>query len=208
MLVKLVFFFFFKQKTAYEMRISDWSSDVCSSDLFGRTLTQRGYELRTRNANAAHALAHAMYEAGGSEDAERLIAGWLPGYDRAGTLHGHIAWHAALVALERGDAGRALEIYASHVQPSVSAGLPINIVSDTASFLWRLRVYGHAVPAGLWAAAAAYAAPVYPKASLPFADAHMAMLAAASGDPTGKAQRDATLALGREAGGASRCQDV
>src|SRR3546814_1641176 len=29
------YFFFFKQKTAYEMRISDWSSDVCSSDLFG-----------------------------------------------------------------------------------------------------------------------------------------------------------------------------
>src|SRR3546814_20403511 len=29
----VVYFFFFKQKTAYEMRISDWSSDVCSSDL-------------------------------------------------------------------------------------------------------------------------------------------------------------------------------
>src|SRR3546814_7049391 len=29
-------FFFFKQKTAYEMRISDWSSDVCSSDLLSR----------------------------------------------------------------------------------------------------------------------------------------------------------------------------
>src|SRR3546814_7133571 len=29
----MFFFFFFKQKTAYEMRISDWSSDVCSSDL-------------------------------------------------------------------------------------------------------------------------------------------------------------------------------
>src|SRR3546814_5181405 len=29
----VVVFFFFKQKTAYEMRISDWSSDVCSSDL-------------------------------------------------------------------------------------------------------------------------------------------------------------------------------
>src|SRR3546814_5370553 len=29
------FVFFFKQKTAYEMRISDWSSDVCSSDLLG-----------------------------------------------------------------------------------------------------------------------------------------------------------------------------
>src|SRR3546814_4200118 len=34
--VRLMFdivYFFFKQKTAYEMRISDWSSDVCSSDL-------------------------------------------------------------------------------------------------------------------------------------------------------------------------------
>src|SRR3546814_7381847 len=31
--VYYLFFFFFKQKTAYEMRISDWSSDVCSSDL-------------------------------------------------------------------------------------------------------------------------------------------------------------------------------
>src|SRR3546814_1272552 len=31
--VIFLFFFFFKQKTAYEMRISDWSSDVCSSDL-------------------------------------------------------------------------------------------------------------------------------------------------------------------------------
>src|SRR3546814_5655117 len=30
-----ILLFFFKQKTAYELRISDWSSDVCSSDLFG-----------------------------------------------------------------------------------------------------------------------------------------------------------------------------
>src|SRR3546814_8209648 len=36
-------FFFFKQKTAYEMRISDWSSDVCSSDL--QFLFERPVEL-------------------------------------------------------------------------------------------------------------------------------------------------------------------
>src|SRR3546814_3475730 len=30
---QLFYFFFFRQKTAYELRISDWSSDVCSSDL-------------------------------------------------------------------------------------------------------------------------------------------------------------------------------
>src|SRR3546814_5579533 len=34
-LCRVFLFFFFKQKTAYEMRISDWSSDVCSSDLLG-----------------------------------------------------------------------------------------------------------------------------------------------------------------------------
>src|SRR3546814_3260911 len=34
MVLFFMFFFFFKQTTAYEMRISDWSSDVCSSDLF------------------------------------------------------------------------------------------------------------------------------------------------------------------------------
>src|SRR3546814_3627996 len=33
-LILYLIFFFFKQKTAYEMRISDWSSDVCSSDLW------------------------------------------------------------------------------------------------------------------------------------------------------------------------------
>src|SRR3546814_9801914 len=38
-------FFFFKQKTAYEMRISDWSSDVCSSDL--RLKTGEGQRLDT-----------------------------------------------------------------------------------------------------------------------------------------------------------------
>src|SRR3546814_5731573 len=35
MIVYVLFVFFFKQKTAYEMRISDWSPDVCSSDLNG-----------------------------------------------------------------------------------------------------------------------------------------------------------------------------
>src|SRR3546814_4697561 len=38
---RIVLFFFFKQKTAYEMRISDWSSDVCSSDLSRRDAVAR-----------------------------------------------------------------------------------------------------------------------------------------------------------------------
>src|SRR3546814_6402581 len=45
--IRFYFFFFFKQKTAYEMRISDWSSDVCSSDLSRRhtALRQPGRSL-------------------------------------------------------------------------------------------------------------------------------------------------------------------
>src|SRR3546814_16474662 len=41
-------FFFFKQKTAYEMRISDWSSDVCSSDLPQRVMRDRAHLARQR----------------------------------------------------------------------------------------------------------------------------------------------------------------
>src|SRR3546814_4656600 len=62
------FIFFFKQKTAYEMRISDWSSDVCSSDLleldreirnaaFGVELVRPGDCLRGTHLDAARARA-------------------------------------------------------------------------------------------------------------------------------------------------------
>src|SRR3546814_1928734 len=40
----LLLFFFFKQTTAYEMRISDWSSDVCSSDLIAKDDANRFVE--------------------------------------------------------------------------------------------------------------------------------------------------------------------
>src|SRR3546814_4554493 len=57
-------FFFFKQKTAYEVRISDWSSDVCSSDLGGRNPNIPAYITRTdpatsdREAIAQHGRPH------------------------------------------------------------------------------------------------------------------------------------------------------
>src|SRR3546814_1251936 len=48
-----VCFFFFKQKTAYELRISDWSSDVCSSDL---VVILQVEEQRPRASHGTHAL--------------------------------------------------------------------------------------------------------------------------------------------------------
>src|SRR3546814_1925503 len=46
-------FFFFKQKTAYEMRISDWSSDVCSSDL---SLEMSGEKAQLKSGRSRYSL--------------------------------------------------------------------------------------------------------------------------------------------------------
>jgi hypothetical protein len=177
-----------------------WSHAENGAVAYGRDLAQHSHDLRRQNANAVHALSHAMFEGGAGEDAGRLISGWLPRYDRGGSLHGHIAWHASLAALKRGDTAKALGIYETHVQPSASLGLPLNVVTDTVSFLWRMQACGHQVPPGLWDAAAAYAAPLYGKAGFPFADVHMAMLDAATGDKAAVERRASALTALVEAG--------
>src|SRR3546814_16356583 len=55
----ILFFFFFKQKTAYEMRISDWSSDVCSSDLLRQAQGARRRPLPRRQCRPHGPALHA-----------------------------------------------------------------------------------------------------------------------------------------------------
>src|SRR3546814_5582986 len=106
----VLFVFFFKQKTAYEMRISDWSSDVCSSDLEGAglagALARRCAALRTsrplgnldgqRGAAVLHdqlrnpcgllADEHIQCELSGLDHVERLLPhGGGSGVDRKST---------------------------------------------------------------------------------------------------------------------------
>src|SRR3546814_4699937 len=78
--------FFFKQKTAYEMRISDWSSDVCSSDLLRRIAAprrpfriERGHQLDQRALRGRD-----VHRAGAVEDRAVALAGIfeLPSRDR------------------------------------------------------------------------------------------------------------------------------
>ena len=166
-----------------------WSHTENGNVGHGRKITQRGFEARRANGNAVHALAHAMFEDGSADDADALISEWLPSYDRTGLLHGHISWHQALVHLERGDVERALAIYAERVQPKVTTAPPLNSVTDGASLLWRCLAYGHAVPKEIWDDAAAHAERSFPKAGVPFADMHMALVAAATGNREGLAQR-------------------
>lgn len=157
----------------------------------GRALTERALALRRHNVNAVHALAHVLHEAGEQAALERLIDGWLPAYSRRGALYSHIAWHAALAALDRGDVDRALRRYSADVVPEVSAAAPLNVLTDTTSFLWRLHLHGHAVPPGAWQQAASHAAERFPQPGLAFADLHLAMATAATGN---RAEQDRRLA--------------
>src|SRR3546814_4633059 len=54
--------FFFKQKTAYEMRISDWSSDVCSSDLFVAIAARESVRAEADQDSAGPELQHARLD--------------------------------------------------------------------------------------------------------------------------------------------------
>src|SRR3546814_13669548 len=67
----MLFVFFFKQKTAYEMRISDWSSDVCSSDLLVAALVDRPLDDRIDQ----FAVAFLGFEEGRVESAGRRTIG-------------------------------------------------------------------------------------------------------------------------------------
>lgn len=159
----------------------------------GRAVTERGFDLRRANAHAAHAVLHAMFEDGSIEAADRLVDEWIPTYDRAGILHGHILWHQALAALEHGDAARALDIYADVLQPSATQAPPLNVVTDSASLLWRVSAYGHTVPTALWVEADATAQKLFPKSGLAFADIHMALFAAATQNREALAARLAVI---------------
>ena len=166
-----------------------WSMTENGQVAKGRAMTERGFDKRRANAHGAHALLHAMFEDGSVDDADRLVTQWIGGYDRTGLLYGHIFWHQALGALEVGDTAKALSIYTNVLSPPLNPAPPLNVMSDCAALLWRLLAYGHAVPAQLWRDAESYATTHFPRASLPFVEMHMALLAAATHNTTALDER-------------------
>src|SRR3546814_5027904 len=82
-------FFFFKQKTAYEMRISDWSSDVCSSDLHRKDLFEEIILEPTQLLGLQQVRFQDMDSGHAEFDAERLPAGLLLDHHLAGCFVDH-----------------------------------------------------------------------------------------------------------------------
>jgi tetratricopeptide (TPR) repeat protein len=180
-----------------------WSHTEAGNLATGRALSERAMGLRSANANAAHGLSHAMFEQGDMEAGRGFLAQWMPAHDRQSFLHGHLAWHVALTALDAGDLDGALAIYEQHIRPAGRPYPPLNIFTDGASLLWRLSLAGQAGLEPHWRDIAAYGEKYFPQAGAHFADVHFALAAAAGSDAleTRLAQLEARAADGKLAPG-------
>jgi len=146
------------------------------------TVIDRSLAMNANNANGAHIRSHVYYEAGQTELGIAYLENWLTGYDRTAILHGHLAWHVALWALGQGDTDRMWQRIDADVKPGAAQGLPINVLTDTASIFCRAELAGVPVPPERWAGISAYATQFFPDTSLAFVDFHAAIAHAMAGD--------------------------
>ena len=171
-----------------------WGDDWWFLAAFGWALVEAGYgetgipmldramELNPNNANAVHGRVHGYYEEGAAAEGEALIDAWLPGYDRSAVLHGHLSWHSALFALQRGHVERAFATYRDAIRPSASHALPMFTLIDAASFITRAAIAGHPLSATDRSELREFASRHFSKPGAPFVNAHLAMTYASAGD--------------------------
>jgi Tfp pilus assembly protein PilF len=158
-----------------------WTNTEAGKSNTGRAITERAITLRPENANAAHALSHAMFEQGDMAAGHAFLSDWLQAHDRVSFLNGHLSWHMALSALDAGDLDGALGIYEQNIRPSDSRFQPLNVFTDAASLLWRLSLAGKTGLEAHWQEVALYGDRFFPRAGMHFVDVHQALLAAATG---------------------------
>ena len=159
----------------------------------GRRLVERALEMHSRNAHAAHALAHVCYETNASAEGATFLRPWLTGYPRAAQLHCHLTWHLALFELALGRPEAAWTLYDEHIRPAASYAVALITLSDSTSLLWRCALWGKERGAVAWGELRDYARRSFPVPSVAFADAHVVMACAAAGDRAGAAARVAEL---------------
>jgi pimeloyl-ACP methyl ester carboxylesterase len=147
-----------------------------------RPMIERAMALNPRNAHGAHIRAHMYYEDGEPAASRAYLREWLRGYSREGQLWCHLNWHRALCELDIGDFDEAFEIYNGNIAPGSIWGPPLNVLTDTVSFLWRAELAGHPRDPGSWRVVNHFANQTFPRAGVAFADVHGFLAASLTND--------------------------
>ena len=163
----------------------------------------RSLELAPHNANAAHVRAHVFYEFEQPQAGAEFLRAWLPTYAPTGLLRGHLSWHLALWELGLGDAATAQHLFATQIGACLQGGgpptPPLNVLTDSVSWLWRSQLRGEAVSNADWRRLAGYAQERFAQAGLAFGDVHAALAFAQTGNTVALArQRDQLTQLAAE----------
>ena len=147
-----------------------------------RPIIERSFKNNPSNANAAHYMGHFLYESGAHEEGRAFIHDWLESYHRSCLMHCHISWHDALWSLELGKRETAWEIFDEAVRPGNAWGPPINVLTDTVSFLLRAEIAGEKRRKDLWQEVSDYARIHFAAPGISFVDAHSTIAHAMAGE--------------------------
>lgn len=164
--------------------LSQYAFALCETGQVDKasSVIDRSMAINPRNAHGAHVRSHIDYEAGETELGIAYLNDWLEDYDRAAVMHGHLSWHVALWSLQLGETDQMWQRVDADVKPGAALGMPINILSDTASILYRAELAGETVPKEKWREVSAYASKFFPDPGLSFIDYHAALAHAMAGD--------------------------
>jgi hypothetical protein len=172
----------------YAMALSEIGQQAAAQPKIERSMAQY-----PRNAYGAHALAHVYYETNEPDSAISFLHTWLPEYGPNGVLHGHLSWHLSLLELQRANVSEGLRLYRDAFASDDYQGPAILKLLDGASFLWRAELAGYPVDEPRWRALAELAHRAFPKAGMPFADWHIALADAATGNEAEMERRIAEM---------------
>ena len=158
-----------------------WANHEVGKMAEGMDLAQRSLDLNPSNGVAAHSVAHVFYEMSQDDEGAAFLGGWLEDYDRRSTYRVHLSWHQALFELALGRYDQSLGWYERDIRPSVQE-LKYAALADSASLVWRMKIYGNVSPPTPWSELIDLAAPAAARPGPSFRDVHAALAFAAAGD--------------------------
>ena len=134
------------------------------------------------SAHSKHIRAHLYYENLQDEDGLSYLQRHWENYDPSGALYNHISWHVGLWSLETGNLEQMWYVLDKHISPDDSHGPPLNVLTDTASLLFRAELAGVEVTPERWRDLSGYAMTKFANPGLGFADFHAAITHARAGN--------------------------